>query len=257
MPQPYYMIDFSAACCMFEIRINDIPVMMLDLPGQAASMTPVNFSILESGTQIITATVFPHSGNLVLDPEAKLKFDIKLFDVERGFAFKEQLVKYEFEKVDPHKKLPVLRHQTSFSAQVPYSLEGWKNGIALKDVKDVNIKLSNAYERVSSLISRRDYTGFRTSIANRENIMNRSMYLDLAKAKDRIDNLIEDFEGGFKVATIPPDAVLQIYGNGKVAALKKINGESAFFLVNNETREELMIDIMFYISTGKTEFEVI
>jgi hypothetical protein len=257
MPQPYYMIDFSAACCMFEVRVNDIPVMMLDLPGQAASVTPVNFSILESGTQIITATVFPHSGGIVLDPEAKLKFDIKLFDVEKGFVFKEQLVKYEFEKVDRNRKLPVMRHQTSFSAQVPYSLQGWKNGLALKDVKDVNIKLSNAYERLSALIRRGEYNAFRSSIANRENIMAKSMYLDPAKAEGRIVNLIEDFEGGFKVAPVPPDAVLQIYGEGKVAALKKINGESALFLVNDETKEELMIDIMFYIPNGKTEFEVI
>lgn len=134
MAQPYYMIDFSAACCMFEIRVNDIPVMILDLPGQAASITPVNFSILESGTQLITATVFPHSGGLVLDPEAKLKFDVKLFDVERTFEFKEQLGKYEFEKVDSNKTLPIMRHQTSFRAEVPYNLQGWKNGLALKDV---------------------------------------------------------------------------------------------------------------------------
>jgi hypothetical protein len=34
LTKPYYLIEFSAAACLFEIRVNDIPVMTLELSGQ-------------------------------------------------------------------------------------------------------------------------------------------------------------------------------------------------------------------------------
>jgi hypothetical protein len=48
-----------------------------------------------------------------------------------------------------------------------------------------------------------------------------------------------------------------VYADGRAAALKKLNGEPALYLVNEKTKEELMIDLMFYVPEGKTEFEVI
>ncbi|MBF8455572.1 hypothetical protein IV494_00115 [Kaistella sp. G5-32] len=44
--KPYYMIDFSASACLFEIRINDYPVAHMDIAGQVASTIPINFAIL-------------------------------------------------------------------------------------------------------------------------------------------------------------------------------------------------------------------
>lgn len=257
MAEPYYMIRFSAGCCMFQIRINDIPVITLDLSGQAASMVPANFSILESGKQVVTATMLPHSGQLVLDPAAKLEFEVKLYDVEREFVFKEQVAGHKFSPVDPEKKLPVERYRTEFLASVPYSLKGWQNGILLKDVEDVDLKLRSAYNKIASLIDNGHYDRFREVIANRENIMITSMYLDQPQSAARIEGLIGDFQTGFKVVPLAPQAVLQIYADGKTAALKKLNGEPALYLLNEETKEELMLDLMFYIPAGKTEFEVI
>lgn len=257
MKQPYYMIDFSAGLCMFEIRVNDIPVMTLDLAGQAASVGPMNYAIPESGLQSISATMLPHSGQLTLDPAAMLKFNIKLYDVEKDFVLKEQLAAYKFDPVGKDKKLPVMRHQLTFNATVPYQLKGWQEGTNLKDVEDMNEKLRTAYQHIATLINNKRYDRFKEVIANREHIMITSMYLNLQQASARIDGLIEDFEAGFKVAPIPANAVLQTYGNGKMAALKKINGESALYLVNEETKEELMLDLMFYIPKGKTAFEII
>jgi len=257
MTQPYYMLDFSAGCCMFQIRVNDIPVMTLDLPGQAASIVPINFGILQSGKQTITATLLPHSGQTTLDPEALLEFDVKMFDVQNDFVFKEQLCSYTFAKVNPEKSLPVERYRTEFIATVPYQLKGWTKGVPLKDVEDMGEKLKAAYYRIANLISNKHYDRFREVIHNREHIMTTSMYLDEGAAQARIEGLIDDFESGFEVAPIAENAVLQVYADGRAAALKKLNGEPALYLVNEKTKEELMIDLMFYVPEGKTEFEVI
>jgi hypothetical protein len=50
---------------------------------------------------------------------------------------------------------------------------------------------------------------------------------------------------------------MMFYANDRVAALKKTNGEPALYLFNEETQEELMLDLSFHIPEGKTEFEVI
>lgn len=84
-----------------------------------------------------------------------------------------------------------------------------------------------------------------------------SMYLSQTEAQSRLTEWTSDFESGFKVMPIPQDSVLQFYANNKVVALKKLNGESALYLTNDKTQEELMLDLSFYIPEGKTEFEVI
>ena len=84
-----------------------------------------------------------------------------------------------------------------------------------------------------------------------------SMYLSDNESKTRIEELISDFKNGFKVMPIEAKSIVYIYGNDRVAALKKPNGEPALYLQNQKLEEELMLDITFYIPEGKTEFEVI
>lgn len=74
MVQPYYTIDFSAAACMFEIRVNDYPVLTLNIEGQVAINIPINFAILDKGKQTISAVVLPILGETILNPNAALHF---------------------------------------------------------------------------------------------------------------------------------------------------------------------------------------
>jgi hypothetical protein len=255
--QPYYTIDFSAAACMFEIRVNDIAVITLNIEGQAATMVPINYAILDSGKQAITATVLPLHGKKLLDPNAEFKYTIRLFDVTNGFKFLEELPGYQFPKVDIEKSLPIMAYSSAFTATIPYTLIGWKAGENLKNISDISTKLVKAYNEVANLLSNKEYDLFAKKIANREKIICTAMYLNVAEAEGRIKSIITDCEDGFKVMPIPKDALMVQYGNGKIATLKRASGESALFLINDKTQEELAIEISFYIPAGKTEFEVI
>jgi hypothetical protein len=257
MKEPYYTIDFSAAACMFEIRINDYPVITMNIEGQVSTNTPVNFAILEKGEQKITATILPMLGEKTLHHKAELNFDVKLFDVSNDFVFKEQIAEYKSDPVDSSKKVPVIKYNSIFLANVPYKLDAWQTGENLKEIDDVGIKLKKVYQNISKAINSGDYNSFSKSIARRESNMATSMYLSSSESKSRVSELIEDFKSGFKVMPISKDSIMQIYGDGKVAGLKRTNGESALYLTNEKTQEELSIDITFYIPKGKTEFEVI
>jgi len=254
--QPYYMLDFSASACMFDIRINDYPVLILNVEGQVSTMLPINNAILESGEQNISARVMPVLGQHELDPNAELKFDIKLFDVANDFVFQKQFNEYKSEPVN-EKKIPALNYESVFWVDVPYKQDAWQNGQKLTDNKKMRSELEIAYNQISDLIKSKNYDKFRQLLANREQNIAKSMYLSENEANARIDDLIEDFENGFNVMPLPNDAVMHIYAYGKVAALKKLNGESALYLYSKKTQENLMLDISFYIPKGKNTFEVI
>ena len=153
--------------------------------------------------------------------------------------------------------IPYAEKIDTFRGEVPYSLEGWKNGVDLKDEDDIDYRLRKAYKRIAAMIENKQYDQFLSSIANREEIMSTSMYLDDQKARGRMKRLVKDFENGFTPMPLPDNAIVRLHGNGKVAALKKLNGEPALSLYNTETEEEMMIELGFYIPAGKTEFEVI
>ncbi|HEY5744999.1 MAG TPA: hypothetical protein VIU12_02885 [Chryseolinea sp.] len=257
MSQPYYMIDFSATMCTFEIRINDYPVLDMEVDGQVSTLVPVNFAILETGIQKILATIRPLSKHKILAPTTNLNFDIKLFDVTHDFVFEKQFGAYQLPPITSSVKLPVVRYASSFSAEVPYVLKAWQNGIDLNEMKDLSQKLFSAYQNLSNLLKAKNYTEFTRRLARRENNMAVALYLSPAEKKARLNGLIRDAQNGFDVMPVAKDSIVRLYGDGKVAALKKINGDSALFLYNEEKNEELMIDVGFYMAAGKSEWEVI
>jgi len=254
--QPYYMIDFSASACLFEIRVNDYPVIHMNVEGQVASNIPINYAILKSGAQSISVTVLPNVGDLELHPKSEVKFNIKIFDVTNDFVFDQQFGDYQSETVG-EKKIPVIKHVGTFKAEVPYQLEAWQKGKNLKDVDDCREKLESAYGKVTRMIRDGRFDDYKKSISQREENMAVSMYLSKAESEGRFTDLVDDFKSGFKIQPVSKEAIMFICADNKVAFLKKVNGESALYLENLEAEEELMLDISFYIPEGKNEFEII
>ncbi|AZA84852.1 hypothetical protein C1637_18905 [Chryseobacterium lactis] len=255
MQQPYYVIDFSASACMFEIRINDYPVIHMNATHQVSTMVPINYAILEKGKQKITASILPVVGQTEIDQQAELRFNIKLFDVVNNFVFDKQFGEYQSKPVED-KKLPVIRYESSFEAEVPYTLNAWQNGTDLKDVKDCREKLKLVYDKIIKLIQDGKYDEYKRLIAGREGNMAQSMYLSGQESEGRFKELLKEFEG-MKVQPLPADAIMMQYADNKVAVLKRLNGDAALYLLDPKTGEELMLDITFYIPKGKTDFEII
>ncbi|WP_158799342.1 hypothetical protein [Pedobacter sp. L105] len=257
MIEPYYQIDFNAVGCKFEVRINDLSLLSLTINSQASTMIPLNSGIFRSGSQKLEIKIYPLEGNEFLHPQAAFDYKLKVFEVKSGFDLKESIEGYKFPAVDTSKKLKSMEHVQNFNAEVPYTTDSWQNGVLLADVDDINEKLKRAYSKLSSLIRNKEYDKLRLEFANREKTMATSMYLSQEDSDARLNSLINDIEAGFEVMPMDPTALINISGNGKLAAYKKLNGEPAFGLFNHKTGEELMLDLSFYIPFGKTEFELI
>lgn len=256
--QPYYQIDFSAAYCLFEIRVNDVLVFTMNLEGQTATMVPINSAILQSGKQQIEVKVLPLAGQKVLHPAASFSYNVKVFDAVKDLNFKAQLPgEYAVAKVDPAKKQRSLSSTSNFNAEVPYTINAYQAAKDLGAVTGLKDKLNAAYKQLSDLIAKGNLEQIKKLIANRESVSAVTMYLSKEESDDRTEGMLSNLKSGFKLEPIPANAVLKIFGNGKLATLVRPDGSPALKLKNEKENEELSLEFIFYIPAGKTEPEII
>lgn len=256
--QPYYELDFSAAFCLFEVRVNDVLVFTMNLDGQTSTMIPINSAILESGKQQIAITVLPLAGQKFLNPSAQFKYNIKVFDAANNLNFKEQLPgEYAVAKVDPSKKQTILTQSADFNAELSYTITAYQNSTDLSSVSGLKDKLNDAYQQLSALIKKGEVEQIKKLIANRESIAAVTMYLSKEESDDRMEGIVSNLKSGYKLAPIPADALVKIFGNGKLATLIRPNGEPALILKNEKDQEELQLEFTFFIPAGKTDLEII
>lgn len=256
--EPYYTVELTAIACYVEILINDVPVISIEANGQISPNIPINYAITNSGIQKISAKMTPLTKETKLRSNAELSYCVRLFDVANDqFVFIKNFAEQKIATDEKSKSFPFIIKLSEFEAEIPYTLTKWDNATNLKDLKDLKQKLEASYNYIGKIIDKGNYNEFAEIIKSRENNMAISMYLSEINSKARINSLIDDAKNGFKIMPLAKDVVLKLYGYGKLASLKKINREPALFLFNEETNEELMLDLMFYIPEGKTEFEVI
>jgi len=251
------MIDLSTSSCRFEIRVNDVPVINLNLKNQTSTMFPINYAILQNGRQEISIKVLPILGQANLNKDAALKYDIKLFDTGNDFKFQKQFGNYKTPAVDQNPKLPSIVHNDFFTAEVPYKITAWQSSKKLENNDTTKSALIKAYEEVIKMLIDKRYNDFKEKISKREYIIATTMYLSKTESEARINNIIRDLQKGFQIQPLPKESIMLLYAYGKTAALKKFNGESALYAYNKQTGEELMIDITFHLASRDQKFEII
>ncbi|AIZ42794.1 hypothetical protein [Cellulophaga baltica] len=258
MEKPHYVIQFSAAQCMFEIRVNDIIVVTLNLEEQAMTIIPFNYAITDLGKQIITVRILPVFGEIHLRNTAEFYYDVLLYDVSNGFKLKENLGGYKAPKVDNSKPKTVLTNTYSIDATVPFKLnDSWKEGQDLKEVKDLYEKLRKTYSNIANIIESRNFDGLLKLMELKENNIQKALYLAKEDRNARMNSLIIDIKGGFNKIQIPNDCIIVYSSYNKIASLKRANGEPALSLMNLEINEELMLDLDFYLPKNSSQFQII
>jgi hypothetical protein len=256
--KPSYQLDFTAAFCRLEIRVNDVILFNMNIEGQTSTDLPINAGISESGKQTITANIYPLEGKQVLHPSAEFKYSIKVLDAANNLELKEQLPgEYAVAKVNPAKKQTFLSQTASFNAEVPYTIKSYQTGTDLNSVSNLKDKLQGAYHQLADIITKGEVVQLQELTANRENVVGVTMYLSKEEMADRIKGFTQNLKSGFELVPIPADAIVKIFGNGKLATLVKPNGDSALMLVNGKKGEEMSFDFSFYIPQGKRELEIL
>lgn len=256
--QPYYVIDFSAASCMFEIRVNDTPLISMNVPSQVATVIPINYAILSSGKQQLKTSILPILGETSVSENAFFKYAIQSFDAANDLKFDTQLNEFEIPKITKEKLVPIVINTTDFETTIPFKLQPiWEQGKNLPKIQGLNKKLSGAYLELADLVSNKHFKILKEKLLVRENNMATSMYLSKRESEARINGIIDDFKNGFDLPDLADDALVVYSSYGKKAALKRPNGEPALSFKNVRKKEQIMLDIEFYLPKNSEEFQVV
>jgi hypothetical protein len=261
MKEPYYTIEFSALNCKFEILINDIPIISMISDGQMSPNLPINYGIYNSGKQVLTIKLSSLTGEKLSNKKTNFSFKVKLYDVFNEFNFIKDCIENEIIINDQYKLSSIINH-FDFEAEISFQLIPFNNSVDLailaeKDKSIIQNKLTNAYNKILNILHKEQFDLFRELMSNRESNMAKSMYLEEVDANARINSLIYDLKNGFKPLVLPLNRMIHIYGYGKLACFRNIDGDPALILFNEKTNEEVFLDLMFRIPLGKEEFEVI
>jgi len=257
LQEPYYMIEFSASAVMFEIRINDVPLLTLNVEGQASTIVPMNYLILESGKQQISINVLPVLGKIKFIENSSFRATVKLYDVVDDFNFIEDSVEYKTPDIEEDKLIPAFNYQDIFYAEVPYKLVAWQDSNDLSKIEDLRQKVDEQYRMIENIIKTRQFLLLQEMLEQRENNAAISMYLSEDEKKSRINDFIYDADNGFKIVPHSKEDQLILYGNNRLASLRKIDGSSALLLSNDETEEDLCLELMLHIEKGSNELAII
>ncbi|WP_025739963.1 hypothetical protein [Aquimarina pacifica] len=252
------MIEFTAASCLFEIRVNDNPMITLNLKGQMSTKIPVNHGISKTGPLEISIKVLPVLGETFLTTTSFLEYDISLFDVSTGFEEVEQIGNYKTTQVQDNTSVSLITDTKLYTATVPYKMNAhWENGLDIADIKDLNSRLRNTFNNIIDTIKKRDYSTYQEIITQKEYNISTSMYLTQRESQARIKRLIRDFENGYNVLEFPENVVPITSAYGKKVTLKRLDGDPALSYGNIEEQEQIMLDLEFYWSKESNKFEVI
>lgn len=256
MSQIYYELDCSAFMCYFEVRINDVCVFSLNVDGQASMDIPINNGILEKGEQDIEIRVSPLSGGTKLHKESYVRYKVIEYDVSSGdFQFVQQFENFQTAPVQEN--IPFIIHKSVFMSNVSYKLDAWQNGVNLKDVNfDLKEALIAESNKLVAMLNNKDYKLFIDKLSKKEKNAAIAMYLNTSESKNRISQITDEIEDGFKAIPIKNDVYIEYSAYNKLATLKRLNRMPALYLENSKTNEEIVLDIRFCGFPGKDEFEI-
>ncbi|PAM92658.1 hypothetical protein B4N84_21220 [Flavobacterium sp. IR1] len=256
MSQIYYELDCSALMCYFEVLINDVCVFSLNVDGQASMDIPINSGILEKGEQNIEIRMFPLSGKTELHKEAYVRYKVIEYDVSSGdFKFVKQFENFQTAPVQ--KSIPTVLHKSFFFANVSYKLQAWQNAVDLKDVTfDLKKSLISKAEEIIMALNDKNYKLFAQQLSKKELNNATAMYLTSEESKNRLSGIIAECEDGFKAMPIDKNVYIEYSANNRLATLKRLNRNSALYLENSKTNEEVLLDIRFSMIKGSSDFEI-
>jgi hypothetical protein len=255
--KPFYKISIKASTCFFDVQVNNVSLLSMDINGRLPITVPLNYLILESGLQELSVRIMPNVGNTTINKEAKFSFILQLFDVENNFERIKDVASYELDQDMLKSGLPVMEHKIKFNADMPYKLSAWQNSIDLKTIQNIRERVEVFCKKIDSLISTKQYDEFIRLMSEREKNMAISMYLSDAASKTRMNDLVKDFEDGFKMQPLSVDDFLIYYADNKVVRIVKKDMDSAIRFFNKETEEEMTLDFLFHLQPGKTELSII
>tara|TARA_R110001583_G_scaffold19513_5_gene76347 strand:+ start:409 stop:1467 length:1059 start_codon:yes stop_codon:yes gene_type:complete len=257
--EPQYFIRPTQGNCLFEILVNDILVHKEYTMEVLGSPKSISHAILQSGPQTVTVRMYPLGDAMkraygtektitTLLPTTEMNISVvkyEAFNISQDLD-DEIIVK---EHHSPTKEgsdeflgagLPYYEYSFIFNAEVPYKLQGWREGqdLTTLDKDSLEAQVLSYYNQMKTVYLTKDEDALaRTSFGD---------FLIIAQtdyfSKQKIQELWDEIKGNLykKNMDFQPfeNYVMNFYGNGKIVSLRhpsiepvdsRLRGESAFW----------------------------
>lgn len=225
--QPEYWLSIHSNDCSYIAKVNDMPVYTDFNAGSLQSVSlPINTLLLQSGKQILNITLLPKTGSdFGLAPTLSKAYSIKV-RIVRSEKKIETVVLEKNYQADEDDNYPLKEYMVSFDAEVPYQLSGWQHVADLQH-EDPNLLKKEVVAFYNDII--RDYKiknfkGLAEKYYARQLENAESLYMDGPEDSKKLAKELKndlDRKQEFKLEHFK----LQFYGNGKVVALIRTDGE--------------------------------
>jgi hypothetical protein len=249
-----------------EILINDV-VLDKHLYDNLTGTEFINMYILKNGTQKIKIKLYSpqlEKGKLINEYELKKsneEFALYNTILDNGEISNLQLLqKLNFPNIN--NPLPVIEHEWSFNAELPFELKGWKNAENLnnwdKDKLEKAVVLK--YKQLQELLNIGNTNLFLKELEFANNEYFISNYYNEQKKKAYLSNLIEDFSLLTGKVPILKDYNMRIMGDGKVVVLESLGKYKGLGILTTEdtiNKKLYPIYIMLYKPLDSTEFKIV
>lgn len=241
-----------------KISVNGIPLLNMEVTGQCASTYPFNHMLLESGFVSVRYEALPLHGSLKLNPGAYLGCRVELMDMDGSHvAPVSTLARYETPSQE-EKALPLAAHEEFIYVSVPFSPVGWKNSVKLDRFRNqLRTMVYNKYMSIITLMRNHSFSQYESVFREREDRMAASFYLSQDAKRERMDDVEEAIRSCTGIVPLSARDFLEFAADGRLIRLVREDGDSSLRLWNEETQQEIILDLWLHMKPGSNELTVI
>lgn len=217
-----YEISATSAKTPFQVRINDVPLLISDLSGTLSFYA--NSAIMQSGDQKIEI--------ISADPAAEVKVS------ERKLVPDKYIVKQLLELKGGDKS-------GVFTAEVPYKLEGWAQNKDLSNNEALKEAARKWFEKMEVLLKEKKGDQFMEAILVPEMNGFQTLYTTPEEANKYYTEWAGFInKGGFEVLDKQARKI-EVVGNGKLLHLSNSNGQGGI-AIKASSGQMIYIDIFLH-----------
>ncbi len=261
----------------YEVRINDIVVLRKFNDYANNNVININQAIIDSDKQNVQINIFPRyiskeQQNEYLEQGISFYLTIEETSWQDGSLVEPNtIVEYELSELDKNNqkidftKMLTFNDNTSFKAEVPYTLKSWKDSKVFKpeDIEKLTPKALLFYKKIKKLFDSQQGEKYMGLLGKGYYNLAQASYFDSIKSKNHFNKRIDAINKNRIPLEPLENYKLEIMGNGRLLALVRTDGfnrgegalrryymKNAFEMVNTD-------EILLHMPKGSDEFEVI
>lgn len=251
-PQNYYIAKLYIRNCFADVRINDVPVLRMDVADEVSANYPINYLIESCGEQSLMAQISPMAGNLAFGEDAACEVEIWRCDGNNtNIVPLENVCAVSLAAGDDELNVPLRKTLQSFPAYVAYEIDRWRNCEVLKNSKELTMKIAAYFKNVAEILSARRYEEYMQLVNERETNICTALGLDVNEVRLRNSMLFDALEDGFEICPLKGNKYVEFYANGKLVTILDKDMNSALRFQNPETGDILILDMLLGIKNSE------